>query len=256
VTGQWFRWEPDPGAASRIFLFPHAGSGGGMLYRSWPALLPADVACQVVQLPGRENRRGEPSFRHIDPLLEALYDAMLDVLDERPFAFFGHSFGAHLAYRLAVLFERDGRRGPVLLGASGWTPVGFAPITVEQARMSEAGLVEWMKNLGSFYDDVYDDPEMLEMIVPALRADLEAIATYSDDGAAMTSPVVVYSGKSDPLMRPEAMDAWRPRTPNFLGNSTFPGGHFYVEDHDHTIAVVTDFIRHLRRALSLDGKRF
>jgi len=77
---------------------------------------------------------------------------------------------------------------------------------------------------------------MLKMVLPALRADLEVNATYADDGAAIRSPIVAYSGKSDPLMPPRAMDAWRLRTPNFLGNSTFPGGHFYLSDHAVSVA--------------------
>lgn len=243
-AGRWFWPEPDPRAPLRLFLFPHAG-GGPMLYRRWPTLLPEDVAYQVVQIPGREKRLDEPPFSHLEPLLEALYDALLDELDERPFAFFGHSFGAQLAYRITVLLERDGMRGPVALGASAWAPDGFAPITVEQARGPEAELVQWAKNLGSFPEDVYRDPAMLRMVLPALRADLEVNATYADDGATIGSPIVAYSGKSDPLMLPEAMDAWRPRTPNYLGNSTFPGGHFYL--NDHAVAVVTDFTRHLHR---------
>lgn len=249
VTGRWFVPEPDPLAPTRLFLFPHAGSGG-LIYRGWPALLPEDIAYQVVQLPGRELRRGETSFRQIEPLVEALSEALLDELDERPFAFFGHCLGAQLAYRVTLAFERAGLRGPVLIGASGWTPVGFSMTTMEQARMPEDELIGWMKNLGSFPEDVYDDPEMLAMIIPALRADMEVSATYVDDGAAISSPIVAYCGKSDPLMPPEAMSAWIPRTPRFLGNSAFPGGHFYIDHHDHAVTVIADFTRRLSRELA------
>lgn len=253
VTGRWFLPEADPSAPVRLFLFPHAGSGG-MIYRPWPALLPEDVAHQIVQIPGREMRRNEPSFLHIEPLVGALYEALVDELDERPFAFFGHCLGAQLAYRVTLLFEQDGMRGPILLGASGWTPVGFAMTTLEQAHMPEPELIRWMKNLGSFPEEVYDDPQMLSMIIPALRADLEVSATYVDDGAPIHTPIVAYSGKSDPLMPPEAMDAWIPRTPAFLGNSTFPGGHFYIDHAEHRLAVIADYIRHLRRELAKVGR--
>ena len=248
VTGRWFLPEPDPQAPARLFLFPHAGSGG-MIYRSWPPLLPEDVAYQIVQLPGRELRRNEPTFRQIEPLVDALYEAIADELDERPFAFFGHCLGAQLAYRVTLELERDGLRGPVLIGASGWTPVGFSMTTMEQARMPEDELIGWMKTLGSFPEDVYDDPDTLAMIIPALRADMEVSATYIDDGAGISSPIVAYSGKSDPLMPWQAMAAWTSRTPKYLGNSTFSGGHFYIDDEEHRLAVIADYTRHLRREL-------
>jgi surfactin synthase thioesterase subunit len=254
VTNRWFLPEADPVAPVRLFLFPHAGSGG-LIYRPWPELLPDDVAYQVVQLPGREMRRNERSFREIEPLIEALYEALTDELDERPFAFFGHCLGAQLAYRVTVALERDGRRGPVLLGTSGWTPVGFSMTTMEQARMPEPELIEWMKTLGSFPAETYDDRELLAMIIPALRADIEVSATYVDDGAAVSCPIVAYCGRSDPLMPAAAMSAWIQRTPGFLGNSTFPGGHFYIDHHEHRVAVVTDFVRHLARQTPADATR-
>jgi surfactin synthase thioesterase subunit len=248
TTGRWFQPEADPDAPVRLFLFPHAGSGG-TIYRGWPPLLPADVAYQIVQIPGREMRRGEDAFTEIEPLVESLYEALAAELDERPYAFFGHCLGAQLAYRVALCAERDGVPRPILIGASGWTPVGFSMTTMEQAHMPEPELITWMKNLGSFPEDVYDDPALLAMIIPALRADLEVSATYIDDGAAISSPIVAYSGRSDPLMEPGAMSAWAKRTPRYLGSSTFPGGHFYIDNHDHAVAVTADFTRLLRREL-------
>jgi surfactin synthase thioesterase subunit len=254
VTGRWFVPEADPVTPTRLFLFPHAGSGG-LIYRSWPTLLPDDIDHQVVQLPGREMRRNETSFREIEPLIEALCEAMVDELDERPFALFGHCLGAQLAYRVAVALERAGVRRPVLLGISGWTPVGFCMATVEQARMPEPELIGWMKSLGSFPAETFDDPELLAMIIPALRADIELSSTYVDDCAPVSCPIVAYSGRSDPLMPWEAMSAWIQRTPSYLGNSTFPGGHFYIENHENRMAVVTSLVRHVTRQLASGAVR-
>jgi surfactin synthase thioesterase subunit len=254
VTSRWFLPEADPVAPIRLFLFPHAGSGG-LIYRPWPTLLPDNIAYQVVQLPGREMRRNEPAFFEIEPLIEALYEALADELDERPYAFFGHCLGAQLAYRVTLALERDGLRGPVLLAASGWTPVGFEVPTVEQAHMPEPELIRWMKSLGSFPAETFDDPELLAMIIPALRADIELSTTYVDDGAPIDCPIVAYSGQSDPLMAADAMSAWIPRTSAFLGHSTYPGGHFYIDNNENRVAVITDLTRHLARQLARDPVR-
>lgn len=246
VTSRWFQpAQPAPDAAIRLFLFPHAGSGA-IIYRDWDRLLPDDIGHQAVTLPGRHDRRDEPAFEEWDPLLEALHDAVQSDLDDRPYAFFGHCLGAQLAFRLTVRAAELGDPGPVLIGMSGWCPVGFFNPTEEQARMPHDELIEWIKKLGSFPAEVYDNPEMLALVVPALRADLRVSAKYVDDGVGVPCPVVSYGGRDDPLMRfPGAMAAWVSRTPDYLGNSEFPGGHFFIDTH--ALAVTTNFVGHLRR---------
>ncbi len=252
AAGQWFHpAEPPAEARIRLFLFPHAGSGA-IIYRDWPNLLPPDIAPQAVTLPGRHNRREEASFSDWAPLLDALHEAMDAELDDRPYAFFGHCMGAQLAYQLTQRIELEGGRGPMVLGMSGWAPQGFFIPTEEQSRMPEAEMVEWIKKLGSFPAEVYDNPEMLALVVPALRADLAVCAEYVDDGAVVSCPIVSYGGASDPLMEdPEAMRSWTVRSPQYLGNSEFPGGHFYIDAH--ALAVTTDFARHLHRFEALAG---
>ncbi|SDD18185.1 thioesterase II family protein [Actinokineospora iranica] len=249
--GNWFEpAEIGSDAPLRLFLFPHAGSGGA-IYRNWGGLLIPDFAQQIVSLPGREKRMGEDAFTEIEPLVDALYEAMLDELDDRPYAFFGHCLGAQLAYRVAVSMRRGGERGPILIGASGWSPEGFQQATYEQSQMPEPDMIEWMKTLGSFPDEVYGDPQVLAMIIPALRADLAVVSTYVDDAAEVDVPLVSYSGKSDPLMSPGAMASWQTRTTEYLGNSEFTGDHFYIDNPDHAVAVTADLTRHLTRRLAV-----
>ena len=246
TAGHWFEpVHPSPRADARLFLFPHAGSGA-IIYRDWGELLPGDIAPQAVTLPGRHHRREEPSHTEWDPLLEALFDAMTAELDDRPFAFFGHCLGAQLAYRLTVRLAEEGQPGPVLLGVSGWAPEGFFDPTDEQVNMPEAEMIEWIKKLGSFPASVYDNPEMLALVIPALRADLAVAARYTDDGAGVPCPIVSYGGAADPLQeKPDAMTSWIPRSPRYLGHSEYPGGHFYIDDH--ALQVTTGFSRHLQR---------
>lgn len=253
VQRAWFRpVEPRIDARLRLFLFPHAGSGA-VFYRNWGELLPEDIAHQALTLPGRHDRREETAYRDWDALLDALTEVMHSELDDRPYAFFGHSFGAQLAYRLTLRLEEEATQPPLLIGVSGWAPEGFFRPTEEQCRLPDRQLVEWARKLDSLPNDVYDDPEMLALVVPALRADLAVCAHYRDDGAVVSCPVVSYGGRSDPLMRdPRAMNSWSTRTPRYLGNSEFPGGHFYIEHH--ALAVATDFVGHLTRLEASVGR--
>jgi surfactin synthase thioesterase subunit len=253
AVGHWFEpIEPSPTAEVRLFLLPHAGSGA-IIYREWGDLLPADIALQAITLPGRHHRRDEMTYMDWDPLLDALYDAVINEIDHRPFAFFGHCLGAQLAYRLTVRMVEEGINGPVLIGMSGWAPKGFFTPTAEQAQVPEPQMVEWIKKLGSFPPAIYNDPEMLAMVIPALRADLMVGAQYRDDGALVPCPLVSYGGKSDGLMeKPDAMTSWISRSPQYLGHTEYPGGHFYIDDH--ALAVTSDFCRHLHRLLAENNR--
>jgi surfactin synthase thioesterase subunit len=243
---EWFDPRDAPWDSSlRLFLFPHAG-GTAALYRSWERLLPAHVSHQVVVLPGRDRRVDEPPFVEFEPLLDAVFAKIVAELDGRPYALFGHSLGALIAYRLAVRLERAGEVPPVFLGVSSWSPEGFAPGAGGLSRGPEAELVEWLRGLGQLPPEVQADPALMAMVLPVVRADLAVFASYEDDGAVVRGPLVSYCGRDDPLLRPDAMAAWRGRTARYLGNLAFPGDHFYIEAADHVVAVTADVARHLR----------
>jgi surfactin synthase thioesterase subunit len=252
LTGpaRWFQpAHASADAEHRVILFPPAGSGG-TIYRNWHTLLPVDVTCQVVQLPGRLARRHEEQYAELDPLIEDLHEAVDAEMDGRPYAFFGHSMGAQLAYLLTQAIEQDGGAGPVLLGASGWAPRGFALPTLAHSQQAEQGLVEWVRAAGSLPDEISADPAALSLVLPTLRADLALCTSYVDRETKLECPVVTYSGRSDPLLSPDAMSSWVSRSVEHLGHSEFPGGHFYIDTPDHALAVLTDFVRHFRSLIT------
>jgi surfactin synthase thioesterase subunit len=244
---QWFTPGRSPeNAKIRLFLLPHAGSGAAA-YRGWDRLLPADIGVQALTLPGRQSRRAEPLPADWDAVLDDLELALLAELDDdRPYALFGHCIGAMLAYRLTVRFEAAGDPAPVLLGMSGWTPRGFfrAPAGHEKLSMNEFG--DLFKDLGAFPEELWADPDMLDLVMPPVIADFRIAAQYEDDEAVVDCPLVSYAGQADPLLvEPDAMAAWAGRSRRYLGHREYPGNHFYVSEH--AAAVMSDFSRRLMR---------
>src|SRR5580765_133219 len=101
----------------RLFALPFAG-GGASTFRQWPEGLPADIECCAVQLPGRETRYKEPGFVRMANLVAALAESLAPEFD-RPFALFGHSMGALVAFELARELRRRRMRLPDVLFVSG-----------------------------------------------------------------------------------------------------------------------------------------
>ncbi|WP_367323333.1 thioesterase II family protein [Streptomyces sp. HUAS ZL42] len=242
------RWlhppDAEPDAAVRLFLFHHSG-GGVTAYHDWYGQLPSDVCAQGVQLPGRQERRHERPYSRLAPLVDAVAETLLADLDERPYAVFGHSMGALLAYRTAVALQARGRP-PALLAVSGWAPEGFGgpsarapgPLTAERA-------VAEMRRLGGLPPQVGDDPDLLSAAARAMAADSAVCLDYEDDRAVVDCPVVAYAGREDPLLDPAAMRSWAGRTPRYLGCRLFPEGHFFIRSQ--VPAVTADLVQLLRR---------
>src|SRR5205823_4375590 len=72
----------------------------------------------AVQLPGRQNRILEEPYTSLAALIAALAAALGPYFD-RPFAFFGHSLGALIAFDLARALRRHGQPEPAHLFVSG-----------------------------------------------------------------------------------------------------------------------------------------
>ncbi|HEY4129001.1 MAG TPA: alpha/beta fold hydrolase, partial [Gemmatimonadaceae bacterium] len=82
----------------RLICFPSAGAGASVFGR-WAEHLPPDVDLWTLQLPGREARRNEALLSDIHDIADRLAPLVEPLLDV-PFAFFGHSMGALIAYEL------------------------------------------------------------------------------------------------------------------------------------------------------------
>ncbi|MBG0851769.1 thioesterase [Streptomyces spinoverrucosus] len=245
------RWlhppDPEPDAAVRLFLFHHSG-GSVTAYRDWTGLLPSDVGAHAVQLPGRQERRGEKPFTRLTPLVDAVADVLAAQWDERPYALFGHSMGALLAYRTAVALRSRGRP-PALLAVSGWAPEGFRGLPADgpggAGGAGDAAAVAAMRDLGGLPERVGEDAEMLAAAARAMAADSAVCRDHVDDGAVVDCPVVAYAGRADPLLDPAAMASWGRRTDRYLGCRVFPEGHFFIRTQ--VAAVTADLVQLLRR---------
>ncbi|MGZ4772137.1 MAG: thioesterase II family protein [Ilumatobacteraceae bacterium] len=228
-------------AQRRLFCLPFAG-GGPATYRVWPKSLPSDVEVVAVVLPGRDprsNARGDIPPDAIADVVGPLLDAIceLQANEPLPFAVFGHSMGALVAFELAVAMEHAAERtshAPVpshLLVAGRRAPDALH--TGESIyELADDPFLDAMQRLyGGVPDVVRNEPEVMALFLPGLRADVHIFETY----APMTSrrvgcPVRVYGGADDRRPTPDALGGWQRVAQRDISVRVFPGDHFYLND--------------------------
>jgi len=210
--------------ALRLFCFPHAG-GGGAAFKGWAERLPPSV----VVVPMRPPPRSKPV--NMAELVAALGDSIEAYLDE-PFAFFGHSMGAVVAFELARLLRRRNRPLPRMLVASGARAPRFRRGHVPGPEPGEAEFVEALRRLQGTPREVLDNPTLLQLILPALREDAAIYRNYIyAEEPPLDCPIRAYGGSEDPNVHRQHLEGWAAETTAAFAVRVFPGGHFYLQTH-------------------------
>jgi medium-chain acyl-[acyl-carrier-protein] hydrolase len=241
---------PRPGAP-RLFCFPYAG-GNSRIFAGWPAKLP-DHEVAVAALPGRDRRFAEQAPDRMADLVPPLAAGIAPLLD-RPYALFGHSMGALIAFELARQLRRIGAPAPAHLVLSACRPPALR--RVRPPDPDTKSLLRRLKQLGGTPAAALADPELLQVLLPVLRADFALVDSYAAaPQPPLSAPVTAVAAQRDPDAAPAAMQAWAAETTGPFALHSMPGGHFFLHDHEdallHTVAAALD--RHQPAVAVRDG---
>ncbi|SCL21853.1 Surfactin synthase thioesterase subunit [Micromonospora nigra] len=234
---KWLRrFHPAPDCVARLVCLPHAGGSASFFHPVSKALAPT-VEVLSTQYPGRQERRQEPPVDNIPDLADQIFDALRH-LHDRPLALFGHSMGAVLAYEVALRMRDAGMPAPAHLFASGRR----APCRYRDERvrdLTDARIVAELRTLNGTQPAMLADPELLQMILPAVRSDYHAIETYRHDpDRALDCPVTVLTGDSDPRVSLDEARAWAEHTTGPMTLKVLPGGHFFLVDQSEAVIAI------------------
>ncbi|MEV7420659.1 alpha/beta fold hydrolase [Streptomyces sp. NPDC089919] len=227
TSSAWIkRPRPRPDARARLFCVPHAGAGPSYFAR-WAAELPESVELCLVHLPGREARLTEPPLDDIGAIARRFAAEAAPLLD-LPFALFGHSMGAIVAYEAAPLLAAPPRH----LFVSAAPP---AHRLVEEPPVSHLPDDEFLAEVRRAYagipDSVFQDPRLMRLMLPAMRADFAAYEHYRWTGRPqLACPVTALGGSEDALVPADCLAGWGELTAAGCTVRVHEGGHFYLTD--------------------------
>jgi medium-chain acyl-[acyl-carrier-protein] hydrolase len=216
--------HPRPQARVRLFCLPYAG-GGASVFQRWPDLLGQGIEICPVLLPGREERIMESAAVSMEEIIPRLAAGIAPYAD-RPFAFFGHSMGGLMAFELSRYLCEQGRRRPFRIMLSGCTPLRSS---VRRHLLPDDALREEIRRLNGVPAEILDNQELMEIVLPILRADFTLVETYEPSPAALVPiPISVFAGHSDPIAPPAQTLGWGKYTTARFTTHVLAGDHFFL----------------------------
>lgn len=200
------------------------------MYRDWQAVVPAGVEVIAIQPPGRANRLDEEPLDNFPALVAGLLPHLAQLAD-RPYALFGHSMGAVFAAELAAELVAAGVRAPLHLFLSSRQPPDRPSPVGPLSHLDDTAFVaEIDRRYGAIPHEIMQAPDVLALLLPALRADIRALEALEGTGPRrLPAPISAFGGVIDPLVPPDLLSGWQAWTSGAFRLRLFEGGHFYVD---------------------------
>jgi len=235
-ANKWWWTSPAPAARVQLLCFPYAG-GTTSVFRPWAEPLSGAIRLHIPRLPGRESRLNERGLDDMGALLEGLAST-LDV--EPPYAMFGHSLGAIVAFELARYLRSAGRPLPLHLFLSG-APAPHIKQPLGLSGMSGNEFWARLRDLNGVPAALLDNPEMLELIEPILKTDFAIDDRYVYTAQRpLPCPMTVLRGAADSHVNEAHAAGWARHTSGAFVVEVIDGDHFFINSQrDRVLALIS-----------------
>ena len=220
---------PRSAPSLRLVCFPHAG-GVASAYHRWGEWASREIEVWAIELPGHGSRLREAVEYDLDRMARSIQLELIRAgIDELPFAFFGHSMGGLLAFEVARAF-RDSPKLVHLFPSGCRAPDKAHDDPPIHALPTDEFLEVMVKRYNGIPEELLKERELLELVLPALRADMQMIESHRHKACLpFPCPITTLVGTEDRRTPPEKMKAWETHTTGGFELVSFSGGHFYLQ---------------------------
>lgn len=229
-----------------LICFPPGGCGAS-IFNSWSKYLPSSLAISAVQLSGRETRFKEIAFSNMDLLIPELLIGILPYIKDVPFAVFGHSVGALIAFEFVRQLYQNNFPVPEHLIVSG-RRAPHIPLDKILHLQPDSALIEELRLIGGTSDLILNDPELMSLFLPIFRADFTINETYQvNDKFSVNCPILAIAGCDDPLVNQGFLEQWRQYTTGEFEAVMLSGGHMTFKENPQPLldAVMRKLVKNI-----------
>ncbi len=212
----------------KLFCLPHAG-GGSVLFQSWQAHFGSRLDVAPVLLPGRDRRMRESAIDSVRTLARAMARGLERELLS-PYAIFGHSMGALIAYEFCHALRELDLPEPGHLFAAGFRAPHLPDRNPQLHELSDEELVSALELLGGTPPEILEFEGLMALMLPTVRADLRMVETYRwTEREPLSVPITSICSSADPLVSREETEQWGQLTSGSFDSVEVAGGHFFLD---------------------------
>lgn len=205
------------------------------MFRNWARHLPGHVEVCPVQLPGRDQRLCEPPLTNISAVVEGAAKELKAWID-LPFAFFGYSMGALISFELAHHFRENYQVEPVHLFVAGRPGPQIPDPNEPTYALPEPEFIDELRRLNGTPLDVIANKELMNLMIPLLRADFELCQNYHySPKTPLHCSITAFGGLGDKSVSRASLEAWQVHTTAGFAVRMLPGDHFFVHTQEKTV---------------------
>lgn len=228
-----------PEACVTLYCLPYAG-GDVSIFKNWYNQLPSSIDVCPIKLPGRGTRIDEPAHTSISTLAAEIAK-VIEMSSTRPYAVFGHSMGALLAFEAARIIRSNGGPMPFHLFVSGCAAPHVRRVQRTTYQLPNAEFIADIQRLNGTPAEFFNYSELVSLLLPMLRADFQACQTYVyHPQEILDVDITVLGGERDLEVSASQLCAWRDLTGGRVRVETVPGDHFFLHHFErHLLAVVS-----------------
>lgn len=227
----------------RLFCLPYAG-GAAPVFAGWGERMKPDIEVWAAQPRARGMRFRETPLETVEAMVEEYFTALRPSLDV-PFAFYGHSLGGLLAFEITRRLHAEGLPLPehLFIGASGPPHLGL--IHEEIGNLPDAEFLEAIQQrYGGIPAAVLNEPELMQIFLPPLKADFVAYERYNFRRVGQAHcPMTVFAGAADSVLAPHLLEEWERHAAAGFAMETVPGDHFFLTESTDVV------LRRIRKSL-------
>ncbi|MBF0240948.1 MAG: thioesterase [Desulfamplus sp.] len=213
-----------------LICIPFAG-GTSVAFRDVTKYLPSHITPNFIDFPGHGRRLQEPLVSDIHDLVSDIFHK-LPTDENSQLIIWGHSMGGTIAYLLTRRLLRAGRQMPLHLFVSGSPAPSIPRKEKDVYKLPRHALVEKVKKYGGVVEEVLAEKDLMDMFLPILRADFQALETYEYTPIfpPLTVPITAMVGSGEHIKEEDILD-WQKETTLPLIIKKLEGNHFFIFDH-------------------------
>ncbi len=232
AENKWLvRLDNSTNADLNLYCFPYAG-GSSNIFRRWPLYVPPKVKVIPVELPGHGKRLTEAPITDLKDIVMEMGASFGSELRE-PFAFYGHSMGALLAFELTHYLGKHDLPLPRQLFVSAHLAPHKSADREVIYDLPEDDFVRQIHDLNGTPTEVLQNKELRDLFLPILRADFQVCETYNyHDHPTLDIPITAFCGEDDADVTPSGMEEWRNHTLESFQLEVVSGGHFFIHSEE------------------------